>query len=300
MMHIAFRLAAISMATLLLSVPASAQPPQDEVVYYHLDAVGSVRATTNSAGQTLERFDFLPFGEPWPGAGNERIQFTGAERDPSTGFTYLMARYLFVNAGRFTSPDSAGYSHPSNPQTWNLYVYVANQPLTFIDPSGHDCVSTSTNTSTTVTCTTTWEQIMQNLIAVSQRRPPLVPIVSLAGIGSPPGPTVPLDPTSVPSCLKLTEVGNFGAIKISQPSSGNLVWDVDLKPIVGILRVMEEFRYAGRSRQTSTSRPYFYVGRGGTTHGSRLGLEVGSRYRLLAVATAPPSLGVGYAECVVY
>ena len=137
MMRITVKFMTVAMAAFLLPSSVFAQAPQDEVVYYHLDAVGSVRATTNGNGQTVERFDYLPFGEPWPAAGTERLQFTGAERDPSTGLTYLMARYLFVGAGRFTSPDVSDFSDPSDPQSWSLYVYVINRPLTFVDPSGH-------------------------------------------------------------------------------------------------------------------------------------------------------------------
>jgi hypothetical protein len=44
--------------------------------------------------------------------------------------------------GRFMSPDDGdtGDSDPSNPQSWNLYSYVQNNPLTNVDPDGHDCV----------------------------------------------------------------------------------------------------------------------------------------------------------------
>jgi hypothetical protein len=39
--------------------------------------------------------------------------------------------------GRFMSPDSTGYSGLTNPQSWNLYAYTLNNPLRYIDPSGH-------------------------------------------------------------------------------------------------------------------------------------------------------------------
>ena len=39
--------------------------------------------------------------------------------------------------GRFLSPDSSGYSGLTNPQSWNLYAYTLNNPLHFVDPTGH-------------------------------------------------------------------------------------------------------------------------------------------------------------------
>ena len=56
--------------------------------------------------------------------------------------------------GRFMSPDdndNGDYSDPSNPQSWNLYSYVRNNPLTNTDPDGHDCVVQSRASDTTET-----------------------------------------------------------------------------------------------------------------------------------------------------
>jgi uncharacterized protein RhaS with RHS repeats len=52
------------------------------------------------------------------------------------------ARYYGSTMGRFISPDPSGleYADPSNPQSFNLYSYVQNNPLRNIDPSGLECV----------------------------------------------------------------------------------------------------------------------------------------------------------------
>jgi hypothetical protein len=44
--------------------------------------------------------------------------------------------------GRFMSPDPGWFlaADLSNPQTWNQYSYVLNNPLTNTDPSGMECV----------------------------------------------------------------------------------------------------------------------------------------------------------------
>jgi hypothetical protein len=45
--------------------------------------------------------------------------------------------------GRFMSPDPSQlmYANPANPQSFNLYSYGQNNPLTNIDPTGLDCVT---------------------------------------------------------------------------------------------------------------------------------------------------------------
>jgi RHS repeat-associated protein len=300
-MRILVQLIVVAMAALLLPYSVSAQAPQDEVVYYHLDAVGSIRATTDGGGQTVERLDYLPFGEPWPTQGAERLQFTGAQRDPSTGFTYLMARYLFVNAGRFTSPDSAVYSDGVNPQSWNLYVYVTNRPLTFIDPSGHEeCVNMSTNTTATVICPWAWEQIMQNLIAVSQRYPPRIAFAGLL-VPPPPAQVNPAGPAPLPPCTSLTIQGDIGSISVQQSPllPGRVQWGVTIdKRVVGTLVVAESFREVGKSRRsTNVSRPYLYTWTGGTTHGSRGNLQPNSEYVLGAILKYPPNTASGALAC---
>jgi RHS repeat-associated protein len=64
-------------------------------------------------------------------------QFTGKERDEETGLDYFIKRYYSAAQGRFTSVDPAMKSAlVSNPQTWNRYAYVMNNPLRFTDPFG--------------------------------------------------------------------------------------------------------------------------------------------------------------------
>lgn len=111
------------------------------------------RVTDANGSSTVERYDYLPFGgELLAGtAGNGRTttmgyfaspdsmnpKFTGQMRDQETTLDWFIARAMSGAQGRFQSPDpgNAG-ADPSDPQTWNAYAYVANNPLSYTDPSG--------------------------------------------------------------------------------------------------------------------------------------------------------------------
>jgi RHS repeat-associated protein len=66
-----------------------------------------------------------------------RSRCTGKERDNETGLDYFGARYMSAAQGRFTSPDAPlADQHAADPQSWNLYSYVRNNPLRHIDSDG--------------------------------------------------------------------------------------------------------------------------------------------------------------------
>src|SRR5262249_25044886 len=123
-----------------LLVSADGVLAQDKVEYYHVDAIGSVRAVTDALGATVLRHDYFPFGEeylPTPPT-NDAKRFAGKERDAETAFDYFGARYYRNWSGRFTTVDPA-YDWQQNlpdPERWNRYAYVRNNPLRFVDPDG--------------------------------------------------------------------------------------------------------------------------------------------------------------------
>src|SRR5262245_10956290 len=128
-------LAAAICIVLAFLLPAMASAQTETVTYYHTDAVGSVRATSDGAG-TLTHYDYLPFGEPWPSAmQSETRRFAGKERDSETGQDYFGGRYLSSGMGRFTTVDPINGLQKSitDPQLWNRYAYVRNNPLRFVD-----------------------------------------------------------------------------------------------------------------------------------------------------------------------
>jgi RHS repeat-associated protein len=71
-------------------------------------------------------------------------KFTGQYRDSETGVDYFHARYFTGALGRFNSPDpgNAG-ADLTDPQTWNGYAYVRNNPMALVDPDGMDPITVS-------------------------------------------------------------------------------------------------------------------------------------------------------------
>ena len=60
--------------------------------------------------------------------------------DSTTGLYYYGARYYDPELGRFISADTIVQS-PYNPQTLNRYSYCSNNPINYVDPSGHSWFS---------------------------------------------------------------------------------------------------------------------------------------------------------------
>lgn len=64
-------------------------------------------------------------------------KFTGKIRDGESGLDYFGERYYSSLHGRFTSPDKPFADQDIvEPQSWNLYSYVRNNPLKYIDDFG--------------------------------------------------------------------------------------------------------------------------------------------------------------------
>jgi RHS repeat-associated protein len=119
--------------------------------FVHGDNLGSSSLVTDVTGAYLtDCFDYLPFGEqitpnypcsssnPPSRSGNTH-DFTGKERDSESGLDNFGARYDSSSMGRFMSADPddlSGAMHMEDPQSWNGYSYVRNNPLNLTDPTG--------------------------------------------------------------------------------------------------------------------------------------------------------------------
>jgi RHS repeat-associated protein len=109
--------------------------------FFHADHLGSTRLLTSyPTPSVVDSMDYLPFGEQIAGSTWTFDKFTGYARDSETGLDNAQARYNSSSLGRFMSPDPVGnfVADATNPQTWNLYTYVNNNPIAFIDPTGTD------------------------------------------------------------------------------------------------------------------------------------------------------------------
>jgi RHS repeat-associated protein len=147
----------------------TASQSEAKISYLTNDHLGSPRITTDGNGAVVSRRDFMPFGEEIARANNGsdsvRQKFTGYERDGETGLDYAKARMFGSGLGRFTSPDPYNIIFESQiekdkaqekliaylkqPQQWDRYVYVANNPLNYTDPTGEILELTGTRNEQT-------------------------------------------------------------------------------------------------------------------------------------------------------
>lgn len=111
--------------------------------YFLTDHLGSVVAVTDASGTLIAQQRYLPFGGertnvPSPNAPSTDYGYTG-QRDLDPGMGGLMdykARFYSPYLNHFTQPDTI-IPDPSNPQAWNRFAYVHNNPLKYTDPSGN-------------------------------------------------------------------------------------------------------------------------------------------------------------------
>jgi RHS repeat-associated protein len=105
--------------------------------YRHSDWIGSSRFASTTSRTMYSDGAYGPFGEPYAQTGTADESFTGMNQDTAANIYDFPARE-YGTQGRWPSPDPAGISsvHIKNPQTWNRYAYVANNPLVATDPTG--------------------------------------------------------------------------------------------------------------------------------------------------------------------
>jgi RHS repeat-associated protein len=102
--------------------------------FYHADALGSVKALTNTSGVVTDARSTDAFGMVVTSSGSTPTPFGfagnhGYQQDSETGLMRLGHRMYDASTGRFISRDPicAGY---------NWYTYCNNDPINAVDPTG--------------------------------------------------------------------------------------------------------------------------------------------------------------------
>lgn len=120
----------------------------DEWSFIHADHLGSPRLVTNGSGGIDREVLYGPFGSirkgsNWsaeigaPAMSSQHTRdFTGHEERLGQDLINMRARYYDARIGRFITSDSIVPNALSS-QSFNRFAYVENNPLSFIDPTGH-------------------------------------------------------------------------------------------------------------------------------------------------------------------
>ena len=120
---------------------ALATSPGD-VLVYHKDGLGSVRAITDTAGNVIKTYETDEFGIVTSASGGVSEQPLGLHRGDQgrrDGAGLPRARSTTPRSGASSAgtPREGDLSHPLS---MNRYTYALDNPLSYTDPSGHESI----------------------------------------------------------------------------------------------------------------------------------------------------------------
>ena len=107
--------------------------------FQHVDWLGSSRlGVIGYSGHIAYDHTYAPFGEDYDDTNSTNLNFTGQTQDTAAGLYDFLLRQYSPSQGRWLVPDPSGMAAVdiTNPQTWNRYAYVGNNPLSNVDPLG--------------------------------------------------------------------------------------------------------------------------------------------------------------------
>ncbi|MFZ5351437.1 MAG: penicillin-insensitive murein endopeptidase [Bacillota bacterium] len=112
---------------------AAKKDSQGSLSYFLQNAHGDVTALAAADGSILNSYSYDAFGNAISSnvTAENRFMYSGEQYDSITGEYYLRARFYNPVLGRFMQEDSY------RGDGLNLYAYVSNNPLRYVDPSGH-------------------------------------------------------------------------------------------------------------------------------------------------------------------
>lgn len=121
---------------------------QDGTTYFqHMNALQTTRIRTNYQGQNATTESSLPYGDDLQQYGStyslqDNAAFAGQDYDTESMTSHAQFRQYSLTQGRWMSADPYdGSYNPANPQSFNRYSYVLNNPLVFTDRAGLNCDS---------------------------------------------------------------------------------------------------------------------------------------------------------------
>jgi RHS repeat-associated protein len=103
--------------------------------YFAYDQVGSLRLITDNAGNSIKRVDYDSFGNIISGSNPSfaiPFGFAGGLHDPDTKLVRFGYRDYMPEIGKWTAKDPILFAGGDS----NLYGYVQNDPVNFVDPEG--------------------------------------------------------------------------------------------------------------------------------------------------------------------
>ncbi len=101
--------------------------------FYHTNEHGDIIYLSNIAGEIENSYSYDVFGniKEQKEAISNQFKYTGEQYDSEVQQYYLRARFYNPTIGRFTQEDVY------RDDGLNLYAYVINNPLLWVDPSGY-------------------------------------------------------------------------------------------------------------------------------------------------------------------
>lgn len=120
----------------------------EKLYYYLYNGHGDVIGILNDDGSIANTYDYDEFGNltQQEEQTDNSFKYAGEYQDAETGLYYLNARYYDPSMGRFINEDTyEGQSN--NPLSQNVYTYVQNNPLIYVDPTGHETGAVTYETS---------------------------------------------------------------------------------------------------------------------------------------------------------
>jgi len=150
----------------------------------HSDAVGSTTMETDPAGGVQWDMTYFPWGQIWQQGGTRQSGvWAGLDWQINDPDIPSATREYSNNVNRWMTPDPGGRKvvRIDDPQTWNMYAYVGNNPTTLNDPGG-----LQSNCATGGGCSSNGESFEEDSMHFSDGRYGLDQITGL-GIGMPEG-----------------------------------------------------------------------------------------------------------------